>query len=202
MGGWVGQGGGGESERARESRPDQTRSDQTRPDQRNSKQKSASRGSHSTCTFSLTPTPYGWLRLLPDIDGVEVKIGPIKNFATAKIKAEMKYAGSTHQPYAYLVDMLRCSMLCSSDVQIMNLLRKLEEMPEVVMVRLKNYFSPESLDTTHFRRIGVTIKYSFGADEREGNTRGAFWRSGKGGEGRQGARGGKSRAETRFWVRG
>ena len=70
--------------------------------------------------------------------------------------------------------MVRCSMLCSSDLQVMQLLKKLEELPNIVIVRLKNYFNPNALDTTHFRRISATIKISFGGDEREGAAGGAF----------------------------
>ena len=54
-------------------------------------------------------------------------------------------------------------------------MKKLEELPNIVIVRLKNYFSPDALDTTHFRRISVTIKISFGGDEREGAAGGEFW---------------------------
>ena len=76
-------------------------------------------------------------------------------------KALQKYlpdveAGTRLGPaIAWLIDVVRCSIMCKTPAEMLQLLEAIEASELFVVVRLKNYFV--HLDPTHFRRLGLTV---------------------------------------------
>ncbi|KAH8064012.1 hypothetical protein JL721_8410 [Aureococcus anophagefferens] len=75
-------------------------------------------------------------------DGAVVKLAPLKGLARAAAKARNEYAKNTAPATSWLFDIVRGSVMCATEDEIVRLYAALDADPRVDVVRTKNRFNP------------------------------------------------------------
>ena len=82
--------------------------------------------------------------ILTDIckGGPPLNLAPLKGRARAEVKAQNEYADKTAPCYSWLFDIVRGSVYCDHEDELVALWKKIEADPRVEIVRTKNRFNP------------------------------------------------------------
>ena len=91
-------------------------------------------------------------------DGVTLMIAPLKGRARATVKAEDEYKDMTAPCYAWLFDVVRGSVLCETEADIVSLYEALEANPDIEIVRIKNRFDPPLFNGYRDILMNVAVK--------------------------------------------
>ena len=91
-------------------------------------------------------------------DGVTLMIAPLKGRARATVKAEDEYKDMTAPCYAWLFDVVRGSVLCETEANIVSLYEALEANPDIEIVRVKNRFDPPLFNGYRDILMNVAVK--------------------------------------------
>ena len=73
-------------------------------------------------------------------DSAVLKLAPLKGRARAAAKAKNEYAKKTAPATSWLFDVVRASVMCASEDDIVRLYAALDADPRVDIVRVKNRF--------------------------------------------------------------
>ena len=74
--------------------------------------------------------------------GAVLKLAPLKGLARAAAKARNEYAKNTAPATSWLFDVVRGSVMCATEDEIVGLYAALDKDPRVDIVRTKNRFNP------------------------------------------------------------
>ena len=85
---------------------------------------------------------YGEVMTAACPDGAVLKLAPLKGRARAAAKARNEYARKTAPATSWLFDVVRGSVMCATEDEIVRLYAALDKDPRVDVVRTKNRFNP------------------------------------------------------------
>ncbi|KAK7233486.1 hypothetical protein SO694_00104029 [Aureococcus anophagefferens] len=85
---------------------------------------------------------YGEVMTAACPDGAVLKLAPLKGRARAAAKARNEYAKNTAPATSWLFDVVRGSVMCATEDEIVRLYAALDKDPRVDVVRTKNRFNP------------------------------------------------------------
>ena len=74
--------------------------------------------------------------------GPPLNLAPLKGRARAEVKAQNEYADKTAPCYSWLFDIVRGSVYCDHEDELVALWKKIEADPRIEIVRTKNRFNP------------------------------------------------------------
>ena len=74
--------------------------------------------------------------------GPPLNLAPLKGRARAEVKAQNEYADKTAPCYSWLFDIVRGSVYCDHEDELVALWKKIEADPRIDIVRTKNRFNP------------------------------------------------------------
>lgn len=100
---------------------------------------------------------------LRDNGYVGLCLADIKQEGRCEEKSRDKYQPDIDQGFrdgpapAWLIDVVRSSVLCRSPSQMVSALNAIQTSEIFTIIRIKNYFLESELDPVHFRRIGITV---------------------------------------------
>jgi tetratricopeptide (TPR) repeat protein len=91
-------------------------------------------------------------------DGVTLKIAPLKGRDRAEDKARDEYKDMTAPCYSWLFDVVRGSVLCETEADIVSLYEALEANPDIEIARVKNRFDPPLFNGYRDILMNVAVK--------------------------------------------
>ncbi|KAH8050343.1 hypothetical protein JL721_11427 [Aureococcus anophagefferens] len=93
-------------------------------------------------------------------DGAVLKLAPLKGRARAEAKARNEYAKNTAPATSWLFDVVRGSVMCATEDEIVRLYEALDEDPRVDIVRTKNRFNPPCFNGYRDILMNVAIHHA------------------------------------------
>ena len=98
-------------------------------------------------------------------DGAVLKLAPLKGLARAAAKARNEYAKNTAPATSWLFDVVRGSIMCATEDEIVGLYEVLDKDPRVDVVRTKNRFNPPCFNGYRDILLNVAVRVQGEAGE-------------------------------------
>ncbi|KAH8066375.1 hypothetical protein JL722_813 [Aureococcus anophagefferens] len=108
---------------------------------------------------------YGEVMTAACPDGAVLKLAPLKGRARAEAKARNEYAKNTAPATSWLFDVVRGSVMCATEDEIVRLYEALDEDPRVDIVRTKNRFNPPCFNGYRDILMNVAVRVEGAAGE-------------------------------------
>ena len=98
-------------------------------------------------------------------DGAVLNLAPLKGRARAEAKARNEYAKNTAPATSWLFDLVRGSVMCATEEEIVRLYEALDKDPRVDIVRTKNRFNPPCFNGYRDILMNVAVRVEGDAGE-------------------------------------
>jgi hypothetical protein len=98
-------------------------------------------------------------------DGAVLELAPLKGRARAAAKARNEYAKNTAPATSWLFDLVRGSVMCATEEEIVRLYEALDKDPRVDIVRTKNRFDPPCFNGYRDILMNVAVRVEGDAGE-------------------------------------
>ncbi|KAH8055988.1 hypothetical protein JL722_7812 [Aureococcus anophagefferens] len=108
---------------------------------------------------------YGEVMTAACPDGAVLKLAPLKGRARAAAKARNEYAKNTAPATSWLFDVVRGSVMCATEDEIVRLYAALDKDPRVDVVRTKNRFNPPCFNGYRDILMNVAVRVEGDAGE-------------------------------------
>ena len=90
--------------------------------------------------------------------GPPLNLAPLKGRARAEVKAQNEYADKTAPCYSWLFDIVRGSVYCDHEDELVALWKKIEADPRIEIVRTKNRFNPPLFNAVSYTHLTLPTK--------------------------------------------
>ena len=108
---------------------------------------------------------YGEIMTAACPSGAVLKLAPLKGLARAAAKARNEYAKNTAPATSWLFDVVRGSIMCATEDEIVGLYEVLDKDPRVDVVRTKNRFNPPCFNGYRDILLNVAVRVQGEAGE-------------------------------------